>query len=517
MSYRLLTKHLQAGKKIGAAEITAIPPNQAVLKNAREHDYSLGEALAEFVDNSIDKKVPGKPLNVDVTIQGNEIIVSDNASGMDYEGFIHALTYGENDPNRTTGAIGKFGMGWKHAAFFLANKVTISSTQFDMKEILHTEINVKEWSQSRGFKFNIEKLEKKHEGQRGTITKLTELVQKLEHRKAIQEVSKHMSETYEPLLADPQIILTVNNKRITPSQSSENLENITKLNFHFKDIQGNIHHIQGWIATKNSQNVDKQRGLSLYTSKRRLEESSMIAIKDNPKATLIVGKIYGINFLQANISKKRVYSKNDKNYDKFEQKLFEAIKNTGFFEAIHEDKRESAVKIDRVERDIQTSLVTMQKILIDEFNLKVETPEGTPKEGTGIFGSGDFRKRPGTPPAPGPHGAGSGNRPERKKYFGSGEIDPKGKTNRILYKVADLGENNKLIDYIGESKEGQNHDKQLTIIINIGHPSIKGLKGDKLNQAILINFIVGSARGWAQRTKHNFNEIYERLMKGVKL
>jgi hypothetical protein len=243
----------------------------------------------------------------------------------------------------------------------------------------------------------------------------------------------------------------------------------------------------------------------------------MIAIKENPKANLIVGKIYGIDFLKANISKKRFYSKNDKNYDKFEKKLFEALKNKGFFEAIREDKRESAKKIVKVEQHIHESLMEMQKILINEFDLDNSVVKGPLKEGTGIMGIADIRvhkpkpTQPGTRVSPGPKPDGGTN-----VRYRVGEVEPKTKTNRVIHRVVDLGESSPLIDYVGNQKD-DNSKEPLTVIVNIGHPALKDLKGEKLELAILLHFITGFASGWAKKTKHAFREIYERLMRGVKL
>lgn len=100
-----------------------------LLQNAAYFN-ALPKAVAEYVTNAIDSAETGVPVNCDVTIDGQEIVIADNGSGMTYEELSNFFQmHGENVQRKRGRAVrGKFGTG-KSAAFGIANTLQIETVK----------------------------------------------------------------------------------------------------------------------------------------------------------------------------------------------------------------------------------------------------------------------------------------------------------------------------------------------------------------------------------------------------
>lgn len=104
-----------------------------VLKNLNSSVLGI---FCEFIDNSLqsykDKKVEilkydkDFRLRIDISYDGREIIIKDNAGGIDYKNFMRALKPA-NRPENTTG-YNEYGLGMKYAAVWVSNEWELKSS-----------------------------------------------------------------------------------------------------------------------------------------------------------------------------------------------------------------------------------------------------------------------------------------------------------------------------------------------------------------------------------------------------
>lgn len=100
-----------------------------LLQNAA-YFSALPKAVAEYVTNAIDSAEPGTAVHCEVVINEQEIIISDNGSGMTYTELSNFFQmHGENIQRKRGRTVrGKFGTG-KSAAFGIANILQIETTK----------------------------------------------------------------------------------------------------------------------------------------------------------------------------------------------------------------------------------------------------------------------------------------------------------------------------------------------------------------------------------------------------
>src|SRR3989338_2412586 len=99
-----------------------ITPDISLLPKLGQSGYKLSEALAEFIDNSLDPK----SVVIDVQISEKRIVISDDAVGMDESTAINSLKLAYSEKKNK---LGEFGLGLKTAATSLGRKFRIKTSR----------------------------------------------------------------------------------------------------------------------------------------------------------------------------------------------------------------------------------------------------------------------------------------------------------------------------------------------------------------------------------------------------
>ena len=154
-----------------------VSPDMNMYRLLQSQSYSIHSALSEFVDNSIqsyidkrsaiqitDKKTNNLKINISINSKKKEIIISDNAHGINRENFQKAIKMGTDAVHKKS-SLSKFGVGMKTAAVWFSNTWVIETSalnsgeklicKFDLNKLLkrgETEISV----------FREEEKQKKH-------------------------------------------------------------------------------------------------------------------------------------------------------------------------------------------------------------------------------------------------------------------------------------------------------------------------------------------------------------------
>ena len=126
-----------------------VSPDMGMYRLLQSQSYSVHSALSEFVDNSVqsyidkktaiqitDKKPNNLKINISINSEKKEIIISDNASGINKENFQKAIKMGTDSIHHKRTSLSKFGVGMKTAAVWLSNTWTIETSALNSKEKL---------------------------------------------------------------------------------------------------------------------------------------------------------------------------------------------------------------------------------------------------------------------------------------------------------------------------------------------------------------------------------------------
>ena len=144
-----------------------VSPDMDIYRLLQSQSYSVYSALSEFVDNSIqsyiekknsiqitDKKTNNLKINISINSKKKEIIISDNAHGINRTNFQKAIKIGTDTVHKKS-SLSKFGVGMKTAAVWFSNTWIIETSalnsgeklicKFDLNKLLkssETEISV---------------------------------------------------------------------------------------------------------------------------------------------------------------------------------------------------------------------------------------------------------------------------------------------------------------------------------------------------------------------------------------
>lgn len=117
-----------------------VAPNPAlILESLRSIGYSLENAIADIIDNSI--SAGAENIWFDTTQTGEYIMISDDGEGMAELELINSLRFGSLDPllERELSDLGRFGLGLKLASLSYCRKLTVAS------KTETSGISIKQW------------------------------------------------------------------------------------------------------------------------------------------------------------------------------------------------------------------------------------------------------------------------------------------------------------------------------------------------------------------------------------
>lgn len=110
-----------------------IKPNvKKTLESMKSSGYSLNNAIADIVDNSIDANATQIKITVD--LNGENIQIVDNGSGMEFDRMVEALRLG-SETGKNANELGKYGFGLKSASFSQCNVITVVSKLTKINEV----------------------------------------------------------------------------------------------------------------------------------------------------------------------------------------------------------------------------------------------------------------------------------------------------------------------------------------------------------------------------------------------
>ena len=113
-------------------KIFDITPDITLMPKLGRSGYTSPQAVAELVDNSIDARIDGLVLDLNIKIDRNVISIADNGTGMNQKELVEALTLAHS---KKKNMLGEFGLGLKTACNSLGSRFEIiTSPKNDNKQ-----------------------------------------------------------------------------------------------------------------------------------------------------------------------------------------------------------------------------------------------------------------------------------------------------------------------------------------------------------------------------------------------
>jgi len=268
-----------------------ITPDVSLLKNMACISGTIPNRVMELVDNSIDARVEGKKLEVEVNIvkRGTKhyIEVIDNGCGMDEITARNYLKLGKSEKNGQN-KIGRFGLGAKVAILGLGDACEVTTTPINQPYGVDINFNIHKF---RDWKIQYETREeekKKH----GTKVKITNLTIRIgDVGKFGERLMQHFSKTYKHFIQKGDVIIRVNGEKVVPT-SVELLEDFYQ-EFEFQINGKNVH---GWAGAMKESGTNWKFGFDLISNGRIIKANDLLSRQAHTSLSRLVGEIHLDNF-----------------------------------------------------------------------------------------------------------------------------------------------------------------------------------------------------------------------------
>jgi Histidine kinase-, DNA gyrase B-, and HSP90-like ATPase len=197
--------------------IVDITPDLSLMEKLGSVGFAPEEALAEFVDNSIDalydenggsRAIRG-PAVVSLSLQPERLVISDSSCGIkDFDNCLRSA-WSEKKGGQT---LGQFGLGMKTAAMSLGRRVTIRSKRLGETSEYRTTLDLGEWYKGGHWSLLVEDYDAKKADHYTEIT-IEEL--HVNPQLYLHDLSDRLGERFGPLIEDGQVEILVNDRKVT--------------------------------------------------------------------------------------------------------------------------------------------------------------------------------------------------------------------------------------------------------------------------------------------------------------
>ncbi|KKT57428.1 MAG: hypothetical protein UW81_C0024G0003 [Candidatus Giovannonibacteria bacterium GW2011_GWC2_44_9] len=269
-------------------ETIDITPDKSIYHKIGEANYSISDALAELVDNSIDAaNEDGVEIFIVLDKKGEKIIVEDNGQGMSKEIASKSLVLAYSKKHD---ALGEFGLGLKSACTSLGTIFVITSTPKGSEEKYTLEYNKEQFLQSSDWHKYPLTIIKAPKNEHGTKIEISSLKIKL-YDALVTRLKEDLAKRYGPYIEHNNVVIKVGLRRETakPCVPSENkLVPDSKKDFSYMLSKGST--ITGWYGLLEV-GSQKQSGFNLFRRGRLIRASEKLGYNYHPHLMSVAGEI----------------------------------------------------------------------------------------------------------------------------------------------------------------------------------------------------------------------------------
>src|SRR3989338_371823 len=268
-------------------EYVDITPHRSIMLKLGQSGYSISEAIAELIDNSIDASLPDEKLNINITIDSKEITISDNGTGMPKEIASKVLKLGFSTKEKEI-KLGKFGLGLKTSCLSLGKTFEIKTSPLKSDEEYIMEFDEDEWMKSGDWTKHPLKIQKGI-GKNKSYTKILikNIIVKVD-KKELEKLADEFGLRFGPFIETGSVEIKINNEVCKPTLPK--LTSHGRKPFEIKLPHGHV--LKGWFGYKLAGSVKEYYGFNTFRRGRLITTYDKIGLSRDTKAKQIVGELY---------------------------------------------------------------------------------------------------------------------------------------------------------------------------------------------------------------------------------
>ena len=263
-----------------------ITPDVSLLKKAGEVNYKIPDALADLTDNSIDARLPGQKLVVEITLsqRGGQkhIVVADNGTGMSADTAGKAMVMAYSSKER--GAIGEFGFGLKTACSNLGGRFEIVTTTEDAKVATRIVYDEDVFIRNGTWKLELEEAPKPFP--RGTRITISALKVNL-YAGAKDTVLDKFGKIFKHFISSGEAVIEVNGDPVVPYVPDTLADYDTEIRY---EVNGKL--VRGWASLLRTASPKGGYGFDLIRHNRVVIEHEKLGFAAQAGLARLVGELH---------------------------------------------------------------------------------------------------------------------------------------------------------------------------------------------------------------------------------
>lgn len=261
-------------------EVAVLPTLSSLFRQYSRYSYQQWTAISEFVDNSTEswfqnkqilKEYGREGIVINIQASNGELIITDNAYGMNFEKFKNAISLGKK-PEETSR--NQYGYGLKTAACWFGDRWSITSSEFGSDMTFSTLVDIDELELKNQDKLIINtsaNITKQH----GTTIKIMKVNHDLLSAKTRDDIINNLAMKYRRDINSGEIKITFNGTEIVYLEPEvlvyQGKKWIKNIEFSFEH-NGKKYSADGKVGIfkKGTKDPFLKSGFSLFTSNRTI-------------------------------------------------------------------------------------------------------------------------------------------------------------------------------------------------------------------------------------------------------
>ena len=271
-----------------------ILPDRSLMPKIGQTGYSVSQAIAELVDNSIDARREGQVLSVEVYLDTDKkmVEISDDGVGMDESTAANSIKLAYSTKKNK---LGEFGLGLKTAATSLGKEFQVLTTQNGSDEEYILEYNEERWLKFGDWRKHEMKIKTGVDKKRsGTTVRIKDLRFSI-YPNLSGNVRKDLATRFAPFIENGEVKIKVGTKWCEPEPlelKTDYYDPDGKEPFKMKLESGN--ETWGWrgLLKKGYSGNKGEYGFRVFRRGRLIMQYAKIGFNPHPEARQIVGEIH---------------------------------------------------------------------------------------------------------------------------------------------------------------------------------------------------------------------------------
>lgn len=278
-------------KNIKMKEISILP-HRSLMPKLGQTGYSVSQAIAELVDNSIDARREGELLTVEIILDSsrNFVEVVDNGVGMDEEAAANSIRLAHSSK---VGQLGEFGLGLKTAATSLGKVFQVITTQRGSDEEYALEYDEDQWLKSGDWTRHQMKIKSgANKKFSSTTIKIKNLKFKI-YPNLPGKIREDLSIRFAPYIENGEVDIRVNKKWCEPKPLELKTDYYPpdgKEPFRKKIESGN--EVWGWRGLLKRGSDKGEYGFRVFRRGRLIMQHAKVGFNPHPEARQITGELH---------------------------------------------------------------------------------------------------------------------------------------------------------------------------------------------------------------------------------